>query len=221
MCLKSLNENEILSAKINKEEAEQKGLITEDNYDLYIKVQALYKKAFDNYIESVIKVNDIVDKKLEQSNLDYGKLEEKQKNIYQKFSYLNSEYLFVRNFFYIERLSENDLNKFIKQDDVTAEIIEVVKSTYKNIMKVNSDKTDNNFKVCYGRMAVPIFFFDNDSLVLFLNYGKNSIKLEGKDFIDNKVKKEKFLDELIELIKCEFEAKLECKVEIRYYKGII
>lgn len=223
--LKCLNKEEIIKANIDKQQAIIKKLIIDDNYDLYLNVQALYKKVFDNYLEKLIPINNIIDETLKNCNLDYGKLEENRKNIYQKFSYLNSDYLFVRNFFYIERLDEKYLNKFIEKIkrncfSIDDEIIEMVKLTYKDIIKVISKKTTETFKTFYG-ITTPNFLFDNDSLVLFINYGKNTINLQGKEFIDNKIKKEKYLDKLIKEIKLIFEEKLDCKTEVKYYKGVI
>lgn len=221
-----LNQSELHNFKINKEQAAEKHLIDlkKENYDMYLKVQSLYKKAFDIYLEETLKISEI-DKKLEETNLDYGVLEDNQKTIYQKVSYLKSKYVFVRNFFYIERLSEKDLNVFIekiKNNDFSIDksCIEIVTRTFKDVIKILSNKNQKTFKVFYG-YAVPIFSFDNDSIVLFLNYGKNTIELHGKEFFENKSKKEKYLDYLMLELKEEYQKKLNCKVELNYYKGVI
>ena len=88
-----LNQTEVDKFKINKEQAIEKHLIDleKENYDIYLKVQSLYKKSFDTFLERTLKISEI-DKKLEESNLDYGLLEENQKTIYQKISYLKSKY---------------------------------------------------------------------------------------------------------------------------------
>lgn len=221
-----LNQTEVDKFKINKEQAIEKHLIDleKENYDIYLKVQSLYKKSFDTFLERTLKISEI-DKKLEESNLDYGLLEENQKTIYQKISYLKSKYIFVRNFFYIERLSKKDLKVFIekiKNNDFSIDksCIEIVTRTFKEVIKVLSKKNQETFKVFYG-YAVPCFEFDNDSIVLFINYGKNTIELHGKEFFENKAKKEKYLDYIIAELKEEYQKKLNCKVEMNYYKGVI
>jgi len=220
--LKFLDMKEIERAKIDKEQAIGKQLIDDESYKLYREVQALYKKVFDNYLESLIPIKEKVDKKLEESKLDYGKLPKEQENAYKKFSYLNSDYFFVRNFFYIERLEEDDLKEFVnkikeKDFEINDNLTEIVKRTFKDIIKVISRRGHEKFKVFYGPV-VPLFEFYNDSLVLFINYGRNTIKLEGEEFINNKRKKEAYLKKLTEELKKEFEEKLDTKVEMMYYK---
>lgn len=220
-----LNKSELGIFKINKQMAEEKGLIEDNDIcDMYLKVQSLYKKAFDTFLEKNLNISEI-DKKLKETNLDYGVLKENQKTIYQRVSYLKSKYIFVRNFFFIERLSEKDINIFIdkiKNNDFSIDesCIEIVTRTFKDITKVLSNKTQETFKVFYG-YAVPCFEFDNDAIVFYINYGKNTIELRGKEFFDNKAKKEKYLDNLIIDLKEEYQKKLNCKVELNYYKGVI
>lgn len=222
--LKYLKEEEILT-KIDKEEAKKKKLIIDDKCDLYMKIQALYKKVFDYYIEENIPIKNIVDKSLKSSNLDFGKQKEEQKNQYQKFSYLDSEYLFVRNFFYIERLDKENIEIFKKKIErkdyeINDEMVEIVKQTYEDIITVKTDRITGEFKTFYGYSS-PNFLFDNNSLVLFLNYGRNTIELQGEEFIKNAIKKEEYLEKVINEVKDIFEEKLKYKTEVRYYKGVI
>lgn len=220
--LKLLNKEEINKAGINRAEAINKGLIKENDYQKYLIIQSLYKKAFDNYLKEIMAID--IDKKLLESNLDYGKIKQDKKHNFHKFSYLGSDYLFVRNFLYIERLTKNEIKKFEEKIyngdyEVDDEIKNIVKSTFEDVIKV---KTENNEKVkVFYDYIVPTFAFDNDALVLYLNYGTNNVQLSGNEFIHNKVKKEIYLDELMEKIKKECLKKLNCSVEIETIKGVI
>ena len=208
----------------DKNEAEKKDLIIKENYEKYQKVQSLYKKAFDAYLEQKVDINKEVDQAINASKLHFGVIDESEKNIYHNFSNLNSEYLFVRNFFFIERLERKHLEileKRINSEDykIDSELLKIVEMTYKDINKMHSNSNNKTFKVLYG--TIPAFEFDNDELVFFLNYGDDTEELDGDDFFELKHEQNVFLNMLIEKLKDKFQETLKCKIGILQRQGIV
>ena len=138
--LNPLSIEEVKKASIDKDLAIEKGLIKDDNYNMYLQVQALYKKLFDCYLNEKIKPNNL-DKEILIKNLKIRCLTEKESNIYQKWSSLDSKYIYVRNFFYIERLNIEDLNLFkqviIEKKDYIDKLLAIVFNTFKEVIKID------------------------------------------------------------------------------------
>ena len=91
-------------------------------------------------------------------------------------------------------------------------------STYKEIIKSNYYKgeyTDKIYKINYLNTTSNNGFFDNDSLVLAIYYGKNKNKYGNKEkYLDNYVKKKEFLNNIIKEIKNVIEKELGIKCNI-------
>ena len=222
--LRYLNEEEIIN-NADIQESLKKGLVQDDNYELYQKVQALYKMAFDSYIEKIINFNSEVDQAMKRINLNYGIIGNTEKNMFHKFSYLHSDFIFVRNYFYIEKLDKKYIellvNKINNKDyEIDDEMDAMVKNTYKNVIKEDSNEIEEPFYVFYGP-ATPSFQFYNNSLVFFLNYGENTIELSDDEFIENQIKQEEYLDKLTNTIKDKLAQNLDCNIEIKYRQGKI
>ncbi len=215
---------EFLRKNINIQEAEKKGLIENGNYEKYQLVESLYRKVFETYIESIFSFEKI-DQKLKNSPLEYTKIEEEKRDIYQKTSYIKSEYIFIRNFYYIERLNEEQLKIFINHlnnytQDFESELLEIVKNTFKTILQETTEDGKKPLKVFYGSID-PSYCFSNGALALFINYGRNQSSLEEQSFMENKIKKEEYLDTLALSIEKELSYQLDLPVEMKHYKGKI
>ena len=159
-----------MNRDINIELAREKGLIVDDNNELYIIIENLYKYLFEYYL--INKVNlKLYDDEILNSNLDFGishPSNEEKGNILN--DYINLKYIYILNNFFIEKLSLDDINKLkeslnIKYLKPNKELLEIINRTYKDVIWNNytyKGYVDNNYNVYYGEFQ-PENFVDNDS----------------------------------------------------------
>lgn len=210
---------EIKKAQINFNLACEKKLIQKDNYALYQWVYELYQKGLDTFLLKNTHIQEY-DMRIKNSNLDFGIMPLEKRHPFHKKSYLNLDYLYVRNFLYIEKLSINDLtvliDKVVKQDfNVDDTLLSIVEKSYKEII-VNNYRDGvykENAKACYGNV-IPSNIVPSNHLVFNLQYGKNSKTYSREEFYANQQAKDQFLTELVETMKKELEAKLNVEVTV-------
>lgn len=210
-----------MNRDINIELAREKGLIVDDNNELYIIIENLYKYLFEYYL--INKVNlKLYDDEILNSNLDFGishPSNEEKGNILN--DYINLKYIYILNNFFIEKLSLDDINKLkeslnIKYLKPNKELLEIINRTYKDVIWNNytyKGYVDNNYNVYYGEFQ-PENFVDNDALVLKIYYGKNKINLNDQDYLTNMSEKKLFLSNLSNRLKKEIEEKLNINVNV-------
>lgn len=224
--LKGLDDSIITSNQINMKLINDKKLIKSGKLDRYSIIQAFYRKAFDLYIKSLIDVKKY-DDMIENSGLDFTVIPDDRKSIYHYVSSLDLKYIYVRNFLFIEKLSLEYLNIFIdkiKKDDYVVDdsILDVVKRTYKDVIKDNC--IHGEYKelttACYGAWTEENLVSSNN-LVLCIHYGLNSKQLEMDEFIKNSLEKKEFLKKLISEMETDFEEKLGVvtTILVRNYNG--
>ena len=207
---------------MNIEEARNKGLIAGNDMSVYKKVQKEYKYIFEYYLSSIIDFNKY-EKEIDNSNLYIGI----GKNLKFKMlnEYMNLDYFFFISNLFVEKLCKNDIELLLakfNKNNISDELVEMVKRTYKDVIKNNFFKgeyTDKVYKVCYGPI-VPINFVDNDALVFKLYYGKNLINLEKSEFIALHQKQLVFLNEITKRIIDEIKEKIGVKCAFLLEKDI-
>ena len=195
---------------MNESLAIEKRLIIDNNKNTYMSLQHVYKYLFERYLVSKVNLkryNDLI----KNSELDFGVPHPTQEQLATNLKeYLSFEYIYVINNFFIEKLELNDLDllkEYLKKGtfEFNSKMQKFVERTYKDVIKNNYHKgeyTDKKYSVCYGA-AIPSNFAYNDELVLKILYSKNKIKLADNDFLKNMREKEKFLNEIIMLLKQE------------------
>jgi hypothetical protein len=203
---------------INIELAKAKGLIT-DNDNLYKELEKKYKYILEYYLNTIIDFS-IYENMISSSNLYIGK----NKKYQDLNEYLKLDYLFFINNLFIEKLDDNNLTllKNFNKDNITDEVVNMIKNTYSDVIKDNYFKenyTDQIYKVCYGPV-VPINFVDNNSLVFRFIYGKNLIDLNGDEFFELDKKQKDFINEVIDKLKNEIFDKTGLKTEVLITKDI-
>jgi hypothetical protein len=218
--------NELNKAKINIKLARSKGLVKDDDYTIYLRLQEFYKKALDMYLlrsSSITKYND----EIKNSELDFGVMPESNKNPYHKFSFLNLDYIYVRNFIFIEKLNIETINFLVERIninnyDIDDHLLKMIDLTYKDVIVDNyrNDTYEEDAETCYGP-ALPTNFVLSNKLTLSIQYGKNKEQLEKEEFYKNQNEKDKFLKQLTEEIEQSIgkELKMETKVLIRNFVG--
>jgi hypothetical protein len=207
--------------KINIKLAKEKGLINDNNYDLYQKVYLEYKYVLEYYL------NELIDFKKYEDEINNSGLYIGVNSKYQSLNqYLKTDYIFLINSLFVEKLDKKDidllLNDFNK-DNLSINVIEMVRRTFKDIIYdnyLNGEYVNKIYKVCYGPM-VPFNFVDNDSLVFKIYYGKNTKEiLDTKEFIKLDKKQINLFNHVIDNLKKEVYDKLGLKCEILIEKDI-
>ncbi len=186
---------------INKKLSITKGLIINDNNTIYNEVAYKYKYVLEYYISTIIDLKKY-EKEINDSKLFIGK-----NNKYKKLNnYLNLDYIFLINNLFVEKLSKEDIDLLqtaFNKDNISNELLDLIRRTYKDIIRDNyldGDYNNSIYKVCYGPF-IPSNMVDNDALVFKICYGKNTLNLDGDDFIELNKKQLSFFKELIDKIK--------------------
>lgn len=197
-----LNKKDLRIEGINKQMAISKGLISGDDYSLYLNVQALYRKAFEKYLLSNVdlkKYDDI----LKESELDFGIIDDEHKYIFHEKSYMNLNYLYVRNYFYIEKLNDEYVELLLerlsnKNYDIDTVMFKMVEETFRDVINDNYkyEQYHDSTTTCYGS-NVPRNIVNSKSLVIVLQYGKNKRTYTKDEFIINQYKKQEYLKNII------------------------
>lgn len=130
--------------------------------DEFIELQVKYRKYLESILSKFIDFKKIDEKIKEVINIP--KIEDKDYNFYHKFSSLNSDYVYLRNNYHIENLSDEEINK-IRQDKMDFEFIN------KTIPKVVFETGDKSF---YG---TPIEKYLADSKGLVFEFSYDQIQL--------------------------------------------
>ncbi len=207
-----------MNEKINKKLAINKGLILDNNFDLYIKLENLYKNLFEKYLNTKINLN-IYDEKLKNSDLDFGLPSPTKKQLTSGLNeYLDLKYIYILNNFFIEKLDNEDINSLkdeLEKDviDLNENLINIIERTYKEIINNNYYKgsyIEKNYNVCYGDITLDSYA-PNNALVLKIFYGKNTKEFNHEEFIKNIKEKKIFLQKFSEELKEEIEKNLNIK----------
>jgi len=206
--LKILSVNYISHERVNIELAKAKNLITDNSCERYQLVQSLYKKAFDAYL---VKNTDIskLDELIDNSNLYFGAASYNEMDDYQKFSYINSKYIYVRSFIFIEKLDDNDLKILCDRIvntryNIDEELLNMVERTYRTVITdnfINGIYKEKGIMVMYSLPGVDALLsnaFDNDTLVFNLRYGKNPVQMSDQEYIKNLEDKDAFIEKIKE-----------------------
>lgn len=219
MDLRMLDNDDILDKNINMTFAVKRGLIIDGNCDNYRKVQALYRKGLDYYINS--KINLVkYDDAIENSNLNFVAIDKKERNIFHETSYLNLKYIYVRNFLYVEKLSFDCLKRLISRVnkenyDIDEELIYIVSSTFHDVVIDNYRRGEyfSEAKSCYGSV-IPSNIVPSDYLVIVIAYDDNDSSISDEEYLLNIDKREQFIGEISKKIESEVSFKLEINTKV-------
>lgn len=172
--------------------------------ELLKEVKTKYKNAFEKLIDEEFHLYE-VDKKLENANLLFA-----PSNITLKYSnsIIKSKYIRCLNYFYVEELNQADIETIKNSQDLSDEILDIVRRTYQKVITKKGAKT-----ICYNP-PTPERIIENGSLVLELSYGKNTQKVPDKEYIDLLKKQKEVIKKVTEAIEKEVLEKwsIPCKV---------
>lgn len=185
--------------------------------DNYVILQNKYRHALEDYIMKICDIRKY-ELRMEDSGIRFSKLEEDAQSIYQKWCTWNLNYIYLRNNVHIEKLDFQDLQILQNYDIGSNELFDLVKRTYKEVIKVNvidGKKIDGTFKVNYiNGFNNRESFADNDALVIVIREAFERYNVEGKELGTLVLKKMEFIDNLKKIMKEEMEVILNTKVHI-------
>ena len=160
------------------------------------------------------------DRKIENSEYGFGKLDNKIKLKSDLEEYLNLNYMYVLNNFYIEKLNKEALNILDGNDGNLKR--DLISKTYKTVILSNYHKgqyIDKKYKVNYTNSDNINKFSYNDELVLAIYYGKNTVEYGSKEkYLENFKNKKTFLQGISNELVKEFKDKLDLNLKVIFEK---
>jgi len=118
---------------LNYELIFEKGLGTDNLNDKYFKLLNSYKSFFEQYVKEILPL-ELIDKNMKGSDLNFDKIKDEDKDFYQSTSTMNFSYIYLRNNFYVEKLSLEDIEFLMSKNEFDNDVREFIKRTYKNII---------------------------------------------------------------------------------------
>lgn len=122
----------------------EKGLTKEEGRlgKHYLSMQAVYRANLDTYLLKMLDIKEL-DEELKGSGLGFARPKPEERNLYERCSSMGLDYIFLRNNLYIEYLEKEQLDMLERQlktgkEAVTDEILEMVKGTYKEVIRVRN-----------------------------------------------------------------------------------
>jgi len=160
--------NSLMPSNYDLELAVEKGLGTSEGFsNRYLNMQALYRKALEQYLAEKLNIR-YFDEVLIESELGFIPVPDERMGFYQRYSTFGFSFVHLRNHLPIERLSIEDLDilsRYIeaRSSSVTEDLLELVSRTYRNII-IAWEGQESDTLIGFsndGEQAAP-----NNSLVL-------------------------------------------------------
>lgn len=208
----------------NEKIAMSKELYDGKDCGFYIEVANLYKKVFERYLCSVVDCKS-VDDKIKNDVLGINTSSIDKSTLSPLKDYLNLKSLVNINYFFIEKLSIEDIDVFKKtitnKSGSYAELTDIVKKTYKDVLTndnhtvILDDKTFFEDSVALERGQIR-----DDSVAFKLYYGIYQKQYtEKSEFLNRHKNIDRFINGCIEELKEMIHTKLgmNCDVLVETY----
>ena len=150
-----------------------------------------YKAIFSDYIIKTLGLEQI-DKALAENSMGFISVPEEEKTDYQKDSPLGLKFIYLRNEFHIDRLSDEELQNFEAGDEFAEK---TVLETFERVISKNEINSDEDRKVItfYDQSIAPDFVNANALVLVIGTYPEydendNFKNLEHETEKDNEAK---------------------------------
>lgn len=184
----------------------EKNLIIKDDDTLLKQIEMKYKRAFEKMMNEELYLYKI-DNTLEQAQLLFlpSTITLKDKN-----TQIQSNYIRCLNQFYVEELEMNELEILKNYEDLSEQIMDIVRKTYKTVLTKRNSKT-----ISYNPPS-PERIIKNGTVVFELSYGKNQCKVSDTEYLILIRKQKELLTNVIQNLEKEVLDKwdIPCKVLI-------
>ena len=196
--------NDSIPAEYDKTLLKKLNLL-DDNYNInenYIAISSTYKCLLEKMLVQELQLKRF-DNALKNSGLNFKKVDDNNMDIYQYYSNMNLDYIYLRNNIYIENLTDEERQFIIKKYnsnnfELDNETTNFINSTYTKVIKSpNSDAYIPTY-VIYHVSPNPKFSVLNTQLILGVRYSE--FYNEGLDddmWNEMYMKREKFIYDLI------------------------
>lgn len=193
----------------------------EENKDTYLSLYMKYSELFNKYIIDKLDLDEY-DKKLENSNLEFTPVTEQNMDIYQYLSHDMLKYLYIRNNYYVERLTKTEkefllekiFNSDEKNDNETRDFIE---NTYEKVIYEDVSRDNQVFNINFGPES-ETFLAPNNALVIGIRYDEfNTNGMTDKEWDCNYNKQLEELFGMMNNIELVANSKLNIPVRVIQY----
>jgi hypothetical protein len=176
----------------NLGEANKKKLTIKNNYfnEEYYILHAAYRTVFQNILLKNLPLKKY-DDEIKNNELNFLKKAENHKNIYQKYDVMQLNYIYLRNNIHIERLSRSNIDLIKecidkKEINITKELVDMVKETYKEVIKIkNVNDINNDLNIIYEVLLFGNKVAPSDALIFEIatepQLDKNGIVSQNKE----------------------------------------
>ena len=103
----------------------------------FLSAQIQYKMMFEKIIDSYI-TSSKIDASINSYNIDIPVVDDRIYNFYHRYSKLQSKYVYVRNNYHVENLSQEEIDLLLHQEEITKDFFD---KTLERVLFENGDKT--------------------------------------------------------------------------------
>ena len=186
----------------------------------YLNLSTLYRKLLNEYIKllGLQKYDDL----LENSNLNFIKIDESEQDFYQYYNNSDLTYYYIRNNIYLNRLTIEEKNflknKLNNQDyNLDNETITFINSTFKKLIKEIHENINEPFDTNFGPTSSR-YLARNDALIIGFRYDEsNDNGMDDETFDKNYEKQKEYIKILNKQLEDEIENKLNLPVKVIEY----
>lgn len=186
----------------------------------YLILLSVYMNVFIKYL--CYKFNlQYYDSLIKNSEYNFLPVEEKNMDIYQKFSKEYLKYFYIRNNIYIEKLDENELAflreiAFSPNKKNNEEIVEFIESTFKKVIFEDALNDGSKCMVFFGEDS-QYYSCVNDSIVIGLKYDEfNLNNLSDEEWDELHDKQYEFIDLIVSRMNKELNN--DCNINLNILK---
>jgi hypothetical protein len=155
--------------------AEEKGLMSAKGRlsQTYMRLEAVYRAAFNAYLDNTGALAE-ADQTIVNAVTPHPRIGSKQMRVHQQYGSFGRKYVYLENDFYIEQLSESDLDllKHPTQENLSA-IMAMVERTYKYVIAAPQPDKSGSYEQGYG--VNNSFSVANGTVVLAIGYDSGSL----------------------------------------------
>lgn len=197
------------------------GKMNKELKDTYLAIYMKYSELFNKYLYHKMGLDEF-DNRIGNSNLSFLPVGENEMDLYQYLSHDISRFFYIRNNYYIERLS-NDEQAFLaekvlkSESDLDKETIAFLESTYRKVIYENVADNENIYNINFGPNSES-FFAPNNSLVLGFRYDEfNTQGKTDEQWDDNYNKQLEYINNIMNEAEDKLSKKLGIPVVIIKY----
>ena len=196
-----------------------------EDKERYLDDYSLYNELLTDYLiknTSIKKFDDEI-KNCKEFVFDFEPVPEYGRDLYQYLCIDKLSFFYIRNNIYIERLTEDELNKlhsFKESKEFTDEMNEFVDSTYRKLIREESEKLDGIFYVNFGPTEKKDFFALNNSLVIGARFYEYVKALDTSEQINSYYKRMDYFEKKYKELERALEDELDPNVKVIEYSEV-